>query len=642
MCRQPDPRAVRKTSGQQAQTSHKTECSFDINIVSEGDIHIYNCGSASGAGTRGASPPLVECPTDPIAPGQCVPLAIGAKPKQSQRQKLDRLLASTRVPSSLGASFFHVARRFIAGKEPGNALEADTFAVLRELAPDVQGILSCAVTSFDSLSQAERDSLFDASLPADLDAPLDAAALGASLARELTQQVGVLVFDDPAGTETERPGLNRFFDPGSDDVFQTQLRICSVNGIRTSDFLPLLGPGDFLPSELQRECQTVVDSAGPRLDCRVKQGNCPGNFLQDQTCLRVPEVEAGLAVVLQGVNFMSVDATVRMFAEPAGTLAREVDAHVVGDIETLLTEVIDGQEVTIRDCRVHDRLTFRVPADLPVGVYRIQVTLPNTTGFPQFGEFVFSGAQYIQVVPPSSARFEISSEKLRARRETSPASFGSDEVRVRVRSYPITASFTELILGAEQAFDSVKFGNMDSGDTRDMVGVWFRNQQPIAAMAMTVFGFEIDSESAYQQQIDSFTDAFYSYLKIAVAAAAGAIGGGALGLGVKDLVALGLKHWLVLAIAAAVALVVMVFLALWAPADLIIEDKLGFTSVDLAMLTGASFPPPAPTQYKTGGGIRVTVTPLEKIPTQYRERREYFSEDEDSIYEIELRYNRLA
>jgi hypothetical protein len=175
-----------------------------------------------------------------------------------------------------------------------------------------------------------------------------------------------------------------------------------------------------------------------------------------------------------------------------------------------------------------------------------------------------------------------------------------------------------------------------------MVGVWFRNQQPIAAMAMTVFGFEIDSESAYQQQIDSFTDAFYSYLKIAVAAAAGAIGGGALGLGVKDLVALGLKHWLVLAIAAAVALVVMVFLALWAPADLIIEDKLGFTSVDLAMLTGASFPPPAPTQYKTGGGIRVTVTPLEKIPTQYRERREYFSEDEDSIYEIELRYNRLA
>jgi hypothetical protein len=38
----------------------------------------------------------------------------------------------------------------------------------------------------------------------------------------------------------------------------------------------------------------------------------------------------------------------------------------------------------------------------------------------------------------------------------------------------------------------------------------------------------------------------------------------------------------------------------------------------------------------------VKVTPLDKIPQQYRERREYISDDEDSRYEIVLRYNRLA
>ena len=38
----------------------------------------------------------------------------------------------------------------------------------------------------------------------------------------------------------------------------------------------------------------------------------------------------------------------------------------------------------------------------------------------------------------------------------------------------------------------------------------------------------------------------------------------------------------------------------------------------------------------------MTINPLEKIPTQYKERREYRSDEEDSRYEIVLRYNRVA
>jgi hypothetical protein len=47
-------------------------------------------------------------------------------------------------------------------------------------------------------------------------------------------------------------------------------------------------------------------------------------------------------------------------------------------------------------------------------------------------------------------------------------------------------------------------------------------------------------------------------------------------------------------------------------------------------------------EHITPQGIKVKVTPLEKIPQQYREKREYVSDDEESRYEIVLRYNRVA
>ena len=61
----------------------------------------------------------------------CIPVLPGSKPKQSRRHKLDRLLANTRVPSALGAWFFHLARRYLAGKEAANAQEERTFIRLR-------------------------------------------------------------------------------------------------------------------------------------------------------------------------------------------------------------------------------------------------------------------------------------------------------------------------------------------------------------------------------------------------------------------------------------------------------------------------------------------------------------------------------
>lgn len=626
-----------KTSRKTANPIKDAGCKIDVYIENKGDVNIYNCTAPQPSCESGLPK---ECHLPPIAPGQCVPLALGAKPKQSQRFKLDKLLERTRVPNVLAASFFHESRRFLAGHAPANEFEESAFGVLRLLTPDLQGILSCALASFDAITPNERDRLFDSSLPRDPNVPLDTNTLATAFAQEITQRVGAQVFDDTSAVENERPGQNRFFDPGG-ETFDIQLRICSVNNLRTNEFAPTLTTGDYQPAELQQHCEPVLVGGEPKLNCEVLNGNCSGNFLSDGTCLRVPEVQTGQAVVLQGVNFISTDAIVRLAAQAPGTATREVETHVVGDTDTPLTEDINGVSQTIRDCRVHDRLTFRVPDDLPPGIYTVQLAIPNVSGIPVLGDPILSNFQYLQVIPPSTARFQIASETLVAREETSPTFFGSDEVRVRVRAYPYTAVLDSLILGEEQPFDSPEF-DMDSGDVRDMTAVLFSHQQAIDGVIMTIMGFEIDSEKAYREQINSFTDAFLHYIKIALAAISAAFTAGALFIGLKEMLALGLAHPIILAIAAAAVLAVALFLAAWAPADPIIADTVGLTAVDLAALTSVNFPLPASSESSTQQDIKVQISPIEKIPAQYRERREYISNAEESRYVITLRYNRVA
>jgi hypothetical protein len=185
----------------------------------------------------------------------------------------------------------------------------------------------------------------------------------------------------------------------------------------------------------------------------------------------------------------------------------------------------------------------------------------------------------------------------------------------------------------------IRFDDVDSGETRAMDHLLFSHQQPIAGAALSIMGFEVDGEDAFENQITSFTDAFVEILKDQIAflkdhlKEAGAI--------VEKLAEEGLTGAIAGAIAIAVVLAIDVFVALWAPADLIIEDAIGPTTLDLVELTSVNFPLPLPSEHVTPQG-KVKVTPLEKIPHQYREKREYVNDDEESRYEITLRYNRLA
>ena len=617
--------------------SEKTDCQIDIRIDAQGDVNIYNC-AAPGTGKQ-PCPDSDDHVCPPVSEGACVPVSLGSKPKQSRRRKLDRLLANTQVPSALAASFFHLTRRHLAGKTAANALEERAFATLRKLSPDLRRVLTCALDSFDSLTSNERDKLFARDVLRDVDQPIDVNGLGQAFAEEILANIGLQFFEEAGCATQEHPGKVRTQPFPGGEFPPPQVRICRVNSLRTGNFAPPLGLGDYTPDEVHQVCHVVLEGNEAKQICEVQTTNCPGTDVGG-LCLRLQEVEGGQAVQLEGVNFSSVDTKVRITDVATFTITRDVDAQVCGDEETKLTEIINGVEVPIIDCRVHDRLTFRVPDDVPPGLYDFQVMVPNVAQVPGWGPVLFSNGERIAVVPPSTARFQIVTERLQCPEETAPESFGSDEVGIRILGVPL---FPDLTSGAVQQPNGgkpIRFSDVDSGESRTMEHLLFAHQQPIAGAILSIMGFEIDGEEAFEKQIDGFSDAFVEILKDELEflkdhlKEAAAIA--------KKLVEAGWAGAIAAAIAIAVVLAINVFVALWAPADLIIEDSIGPTTFDLVQLTSVNFPLPLPSEHTTPGGIKVKVTPLEKIPQQYRERREYISDDEDSRYQITFRYNRLA
>jgi hypothetical protein len=274
------------------------------------------------------------------------------------------------------------------------------------------------------------------------------------------------------------------------------------------------------------------------------------------------------------------------------------------------------------------------------------VFVPNVTGIPIFGEFLNSDAEFIRVVPPLTARFQVVTERIIARKDTSPDLFGaSDEVGLHTIAFALFLDGTFEEEGQQQTFKDIQDVEFDSGTARDITRTVFSHTQPILAMAFSILGHEIDSQRAYNQQITSRMEFFIQLIKDQAQFIAAALI--AAGLSLADIGKLGKIGLVVAAIAIVVTLAIDLIIALWAPADPIIRDSFGLSAVDLDVLTSAQFPAPPPTTFVTEGegGISVSVNtpiPPEKIPLQYRETREYISSTEDSRYDITYRYNRIA
>jgi hypothetical protein len=432
----------------------------------------------------------------------------------------------------------------------------------------------------------------------------------------------------------------RVYEPQGEDFF-SQVRKCTINDLRTVSFIPPVNIGDYLPAEIQHDCKPEIVDGQPQVVCQVRATDCPGNTL-GSVCARVLDVAFGDNVVLQGVNYFSVDAKVRFADKQTGATVRDVDTHVWGDIDTPVTEVITGQTVLINDCRVHDRLTFSVPIDLAPAVYQIQVVVPNITGISVFGPELVSNSEFINVIPPATARFQIVTETIIARQETSPAWLGSDEVGLHTLAFPFDLNFQPVGEVQEQKFTDIQNVDFDSGTNRNITRKVFEHDQPILGMLLVVRGDEIDSQRAYDGEITSSTDIFIDLIKeeaTTIGSALVALGG------ISALTKLGPIGAIAAGIAAAITVGVDIIIALWAPADPIIRDSIGLSVNDLATLTSANAPAPDPRTFTADNGIVVnvnkTIPPL-KLPTEYHKTREYVSDDQDSRYEITYRFGRVA
>lgn len=612
-------------------------CHIDIHAA--GDVHVHqHCGSPPEAPVPRPCPEAGPGFPPPAEGNTCLPPVAGRKPKQAPGPRLARLAARAGVPSVLAASTLALVRRFGSGAAPANALEQAVFGRLAAASPLVRQTLACAAERLAALPAGQRGALFDSGF--DGNTPVDPATLSTRLGREFVARAGLRTFGDPLAPEQPRPGRIRVFPPGVEDFF-VQVRICSINTLRTDDFIPPPSLGSYRPEEVAHDCTTTLVDGRPQVSCSVRTGNCNGPAVPG-VCLRIPTVEAGTGVVLQGVNYFSTDAVVRITAKPQGPVGpngavRVLPAHVFGDLDTPVTEPApEGGTRLVNDCRVQDRLTFTVPADLGPGFYEIQVEVPNITGIPGFGTVLGSNFEAIEVLPASTARYAITAETLDCREETSPASFGSDEVGLRVLAVPLLADLSTGVLQTTTR----RFGDVDSGEARDVSRVLFQQDRPMLAVAMTVLGHEVDGEDAYNNLVTSVSDIFVDLVKAQFEFAKGALA--AAGITAASLGKLGPVGFVIIGIAVAITLAIDLIIALWAPADLIIEDPTGFSALELAERTGADFPAPTTAPFTTEGGIRVSATPIDKVPLEYRERRDYVSNEEDSRYALVYRFNRTA
>src|SRR5690606_1988314 len=164
---------------------------------------------------------------------------------------------------------------------------------------------------------------------------------------------------------------------------------------------------------------------------------------------------------------------VRLIDKDTNTISRDVEAFIYGDVDTPRDELVNGTTALINDCRVHDRATFTVPNDLPPGIYQVQLVVPNSVNNAGFGAEIVSNVEYINVLPPPTARYQIVIERIIARKETAPASWGSDEVglhtiacAMNLSGEPVTITRTPF----KDVLDGVEF---DSGTSRNVERVVF-------------------------------------------------------------------------------------------------------------------------------------------------------------------------
>ena len=568
------------------------------------------------------------------------------------------------------------------GLAPRNEFEKEMYRFLDAWDPKLRGAFQVGVDAYRKIPAERRcgfETRFD-DWPDDR--ALDPAFIGKVVAKELialgrygvfgkrdgAASIGVMrLWELPLGASLD--GVNKTpllgpwpwicaVNPGADD--QQWYRNREVVFPDKSDFNSVA----FDYHEFSLTCTATTDPKNPKLvsvDCQDNVntyglGACDGgiNYMHKVPgaglrCLSIPKCVAGQGVALRGFNFLSLATTVVVKKVGGGFPDMVLPCDVMGD---------DNPPTKAASCSVRDLAAFTLPRkvrdgvndrEVPTGRYTVELHVPNETHYaPEPGtppkEFV-SNTALIEVIPSLDVAYQVWVERGNCYEET--AGPGDDEPWFR--SYTATYRAVGKKAIEVSGHDIFRHEDVESGDWIGFPAVtpFDGRLERDGCVAIAIVGLEVDSDDAAERQVTEFGEAYGLYFEqlltgAVLAPSAGGLGKGLITLAEKGVVTASL---VVGGIAVAAILVGGLFFAAWAPADPIGYDLLVFDATTLNNLSkpgGASRLPDA----GNVGGITFSSYPkgstiISADVAQYREERQYWSDDEESKYGLDFMITRL-
>jgi len=355
---------------------------------------------------------------------------------------------------------------------------------------------------------------------------------------------------------------------------------------------------------------------------------CDGGekYTHPQGCLKIPDVFPGQDVRLKGFNFFSDECKVKLTKkEDPSVMYDLIDPWIIGDE---VTPIEDENKKIIANCSVEDVIRFTIPTLSPndgtfdPGIYEVKVIVPNdsnqevlnvNTGQQEYVPSTFeSNPILLNIWPDPDLVYNIWNDVGHCHTETSGG--GADEIwwTAGVASFKLDAGigkFTHSLNVTRAPEDP--WSDMDDGEDPDPYS-WPLFNGTVGmpgSVAIALIGYEIDDEDVAEEQLKDWSDAF-NYAISEIWEALLSLGAGILIEIVKAIAAGGIWGLVAAIIVVVIVFIIVAIWASWAPPDLIAQDIMTFSTLDLFDNTKTNSPVPPDSSYviMDDGEQRIHVT----------------------------------
>lgn len=581
------------------------------------------------------------------------------KPKVPNKVKVSCLCDTWPTKDAMAPILFHILERHAKKKQPGDEFERELFRFLDSVPSDEMEAMKSSLDAYKALPESKLDCLFKREF---LDLQIDETIDIDTVAKAWIDEGLIFANDELNDEPVCFPGQVRPWEYTpivingiSEPTTAPWPFICSVNGIRKRDHRP---PLDYYnPEEYNQECTyTYNEDTGEVTDsCQYKQPPfCDVNAgSHNDICLTIATGRAGQSAELIGFNFFSSNCKVTLTLRDQPSITYTLDATVCGDSNTPRAE---QNGTIIADCRVQDRVSFRIPDKSPngfndflPGIYTVNVIVPNDIGYTlangstpiEFNTSDVYSTSLLNIKPVEGLKYRISSYKSKCYDETDGEWF-SDEIWIKAIVTTFNMVGDEVEIDLKTDIDMLtEMSDADEGESWEydwrIVGEPQNPTTVNGTLAIALIGYEVDSEDAAKKEIKSWSDAFVLYIKKVWDLIKDKIEDIVKGLG-----ALGLKWGLIVgAVSLVITAAIGVIWAMWAPPDRMLRDLIVLDEERLFNLTHPTTALPATTT-RVIENVTIQQIPESKLGFLYTEERQYSSSDQGSKYGLWFAYQREA